>query len=342
CRESDSIFIVEGYMDVLAMHQAGFQNAVATLGTGLTEDHIRILKGFCRRFYLLYDSDDAGIKATEKIVGILARENVEARVVTLPPGFDPDSFLRERSPEEFKTQVGRSRGVMDFLIESAIAKHDLSVDGKIRILSELETPLSSIDDGMQRSLFTRVLSERLDINESFLLEKIRSLKKENRSGRGLIGKAREPGIDARFLSGESGIRLEQKLVAMMLQFPAMIPRVEEERIVDFFTDPILKSIARKILDYNGDPADIVSELITSIDDDLQESMIAQLALDEEEWSEPGCMKLISQFQRRLLHRQHKPLINRIKAAEDSNNESLLEELLKERQSQSGKKESSSL
>jgi hypothetical protein len=105
---------------------------------------------------------------------------------------------------------------------------------------------------------------------------------------------------------------------------------------------MLKSIARRILKYDGDPMHITREIINPTENDFQESLIAQLALDEERWNKAGGLKLIDQFQRRLLRQQKKPLINRIKAAEDSNDEYLLEKLLKERQSQSRKNESSPL
>lgn len=341
CRANDSVFIVEGYFDVLSMHQVGIDHTVATLGTGLTQEHIRILKGFCRRFFLVYDSDEAGVKATERIVGNLVKENVEARVVPLPGGSDPDSFLLEKSPEEFMLLVTKSLGVVNFLIESAIRKYGLSAEGKIRIITDLEAPLTSIDDSVKRGVYIREIAERIDLDESSLLEKIRKAQERRGDGRIIQTKQQESTSDAFPIMEKEELRLEKKLVAMMLQFPTIIPQIKEKQLVEHFTDPMLQSIARLMFDYRGDPDRIVSEIIMSAGDKQAESVIAQLAVGDDSWNEKGGLKLIAQFQRRLFRQQKKPLINQIKAAEASNDPDLLEKLLKEKQAQSRNKELSS-
>ena len=183
CREDGTIYIVEGYFDQLALFQRGIENAAATLGTALSSEHIHLMKGFIKRAVLIFDSDEAGIKASERSVGMFIKEGVEARVVMLPKGHDPDSFVSEFGPEAFYKLAGNALEVMSFLLKTAEKKHGLTVSGKLAILDDIRRPLASIEDVNPRQLYIKEISERLGIDEGAVLEKVRetidTLKKEH-------------------------------------------------------------------------------------------------------------------------------------------------------------------
>ena len=185
CRESDTIYIVEGYFDLLSLHQHGIENAVAILGTALSTQHIQLLKGYASRVILVYDSDDAGLKAASRSVEIFMDAEVDAHVLVLPEGYDPDSYLFEFGLESFLDASGSVMSVMQFLISSAIKKHGLSIEGKIRVISEMKGPLASINDKVARSLYIKELAERLNIDETAILEKVREISARN------MGKAKK-------------------------------------------------------------------------------------------------------------------------------------------------------
>ncbi len=134
CRQTGSVFVVEGYFDVLALFCHGIKNVVATLGTALTRDHLRILKGYAQRVTLVFDSDEAGMKAAERTLSLFMEEKVSVRVMVLPEGQDPDSFIFEVGRDGFDERAEQALDLMSFLLESAINKHGLSPQGKVRIV----------------------------------------------------------------------------------------------------------------------------------------------------------------------------------------------------------------
>ena len=146
CRETRTLFIVEGYLDLIRMHQCDLKNAGATLGTALTSDHIDIIKGFAEKVILVFDGDDAGIQASLRSVGIFIEKGMKARVMLLPKGHDPDSFLQKYGREAFQETAKKARSIVTFILESAQKKFGNSMDGKLRILDELKHPLASIKD----------------------------------------------------------------------------------------------------------------------------------------------------------------------------------------------------
>jgi DNA primase len=176
CREAQTVYVVEGYFDLLSMHQFGIKNTVATLGTSLTTDHVRILKGFVGeggKAVLVYDSDQAGINAAQRSVAVFQKGLLDARILVLPKGHDPDSFLMAHGPDDFLKAAEQSMGMIPFMLESAVEKHGLSIDGKVRIVNDLTPAMLAIGDPVARSLRVKHLAERIGVDESVLLQKIR-------------------------------------------------------------------------------------------------------------------------------------------------------------------------
>ncbi|MFC1828020.1 DNA primase [Thermodesulfobacteriota bacterium] len=323
CRESETVYIVEGYFDLLALHQHGLTASVATLGTALTPEHIKTLRGCVGgsgRFILVYDSDQAGIKAAQRSIPVFDKAFVDAQILVLPEGYDPDSYLFEFGAEEFLRLASRAPGVMLFLMDTAEKKHGLSVEGKIRIMSDLKEPLAAVDDRMARQLYTKELAERLDVDESAVLEKIKGISVD-----------RKAAVPANDESREQGCRFEKKIIAMMLQFPKILPEVVEREVLELYEDPTLKSIGQVILNRRDSARDSVSELINSTDDEERKQIIAALALDEEVWNYKDCIKLITNFVEIKLNHHRKVLMEKIKTAEKKNDQDLLLQLLAEKQ-----------
>ena len=344
CRENERVYIVEGYFDLLALHQHGLQDSVATLGTSLTPEHVQILKGFVGKdgkIILVFDSDDAGIKAVQRSIGIFMRMEVNASIIVLPEGYDPDSYLFEFGYESFLDSDSRARSLMSFLIDSAVKKHGLSIEGKIRIISEMKEPLSSINDNIKRSLYIKELAECINIDESAVLEKIRKLSVRNRD------KAIRPTMPNNFLSlsqnkaaipdnvkgkaiqGKWG-RLERQIIAMMLQFPQILYEISERNILDLFENNALKSIGQVLLKHKDYSEIQVSDIINLIEDKEQRNIVASLAIGEDIWNYEACIGIITRFES-IRKKNEKKLLEEIKAAEKENDLELLSKLLKQRQ-----------
>lgn len=339
CRESGTVYIVEGYFDLLSLHQHGIENAVATLGTSLTTEHVRLLKGYADKVVLVFDSDDAGIKAAFRSIGIFMREEVDASIIVLPVGYDPDSYLFEFGYESFVDAASKAQEIMFFLIDSAVKKHGLSIEGKIRAISELKGPLASINDNIKRSLYIKELAERVNIDEVAVLEKIREISAQKNKGakkamwsnyddpRGSRKTGFQDKVQGKTLNGKWG-KLERQIIAMMLQFPQIIPEIAERNMLDLFEDKALKSIGQLVLKHKDSSEIRVSDIM--IDDKEQENMMASLSMGEDIWDYESCRVILARFES-IRNKSEKKLIEQIKAAEKDNDLELLAELLDKKQ-----------
>jgi DNA primase len=331
-RSSGIVYLVEGYFDVLAMHLYGIENSVATLGTALTTENAKLLKGMVGTGHvrLVYDSDQAGIKAAQRSIAIFEAEALDAKILVLPKGDDPDSFLREHGPDDFFKAADRAKGMMAFLIDSAIARHGLSIEGKVKVVSELKSPLLELQDSIARSLHITYLAERLNIDETALRDKL--LQDSVKKGRS--EQSARPDIPS--ASTGDGRRLEQRIVAMMMHYPVMITEIIGRNLLDYFEDHQLKGIAQRIAERSLAGGCTAAEIVADIEDDTYRILMAKLAIDEQSWDRQGCERLLIQYEDRHHRMQKIELQRRIEAAEKDNDMDLLIRLLQEKQKQADK------
>jgi DNA primase len=172
-RESSRVVIVEGYTDVLALRKHGFNEAVATLGTALTREHIRKLKGYAKEAVVIFDADSAGKGATLKSLPLFLNEGMSARVTALPEGDDPDTFVNSRGLKGFIELLEKSVPIFEFYLDLKLSRCDDNIEGQVGILKEMLPILSELNNESQRSLYIRRLSERSRISESIVLSELK-------------------------------------------------------------------------------------------------------------------------------------------------------------------------
>ena len=358
CRAHESVYIVEGYLDLIALYQHGFRNAVATLGTSLTPEHVRLLRGCIGdkgKVILVYDSDEAGMKAARRSVAIFDKGFVNAQILILKTGYDPDSYVFEFGADAFKEVADRSLGIISFLLEFAIRKYGLSIEGKVRIISELQDSLISVSDNIERSLYIKEIAERLDIDESAIREKLHKLS-TSLEKKGVTASTGVPhaGITIADKSRSDtanrvnrGTRLERQILSMMLQFPVILSEIRKLNVLDYLKSNTLRSIGEAILDHSnpakgsrevsdtnqGDlRSDRIAQLLDEIEDDDKRQLITELTSKEESWTVEGCSKLIQHFVETGRKRvATKDIDDQIKDAELKEDHSLLKKLLIEKQ-----------
>ncbi len=353
CREQESVYIVEGYLDLLKLHINGIENTVATLGTALTRDHMRILKGCVGsgRMVLVYDSDQAGVNAAYRSLDLFWEEHADfskgdvftdkkadTRILILPPGQDPDSFISAKGRDAFLKMASEAPGLVTFLFDMAIKKHGLSTEGKIKIVTSLAGTLAAINDQVARSLYVKELAERLNIDEGAILTKLRGApRKPDRAPSGVPaqGTGRSDHRERRNTGVYKGTRIERQVLAMMLQYPNILDDIENRNVLSRFSDGPLKSIGLKVLAGRKNGQVDIPDLMSIIDDASEQALAAELAIGNElwnHWDQQKCIQLIDQIEKSRT-RNKNTLLQRIKAAEADNNQPLLLQLLKEKQLQ---------
>jgi DNA primase len=327
CRQTGTVHIVEGYFDLILLYMNGIENVVATLGTAITRDHVRMLsRGGAKRFVLVFDSDAAGIKAAERSIPVFQKEFIDANVLILPQGHDPDSFVREFGPEAFKEASGKAQGIISFLLESAVKTHGLTIEGRIRIIEEMKEPLKDVEDPVARSLYIREVAHRIGVEETAVLEKI----KEGITGPvarnvqpGPTGLAQASRIRSRYLD------MEKQIVSMILQFPEILDMCRETNVVDYIENQELKEVGMMALSFDGDPETLASSLVTQASSDVQRQMISSLAIGDVPWLYRNCVNLIHQYIGNRKKREDS-LSEQIKRAEENNDHELLIALMQKK------------
>ncbi|MBQ6023794.1 MAG: DNA primase, partial [Clostridia bacterium] len=154
------LILCEGYMDVIAMHQAGFTNAVAALGTAFTQDQISLLSRYCDELILSFDSDEAGQKATQRALRLLENAPMKLRVMNLTGGKDPDEIIKTEGKEKMSSLITNAQNDTEYALSRAMAKYDISTDdGKLGYINEAVTILSNIRNAVERNIYIARVAE---------------------------------------------------------------------------------------------------------------------------------------------------------------------------------------
>ena len=181
--ENDSVLIVEGYTDVMALHQLGINNAVASLGTALTTEQVEILCRFTRNIVLVFDSDAAGVSASlrgiERLreynerLDLFHEGNIDMKVAVLEEGYDPADYIIKKGIEAFNEKIKNSTGIIDFTINSILKKYNISdISSKLRAVSELAEFVSSLTSRIVQEDCVKKISLKLGLAESLIMEQL--------------------------------------------------------------------------------------------------------------------------------------------------------------------------
>ena len=173
-RKLDYAILVEGYMDCIAVASSGIENVVASCGTSLTEGQIRLLGRQSRRVVVNYDPDSAGVAATQRSLALLLEEGFEAKVLALPGGLDPDSYIRKQGAAAYRARLADAPTYTDYLTERAIATHDVKTpEGKVAAANAVLPFLAKVPNALLRAELANRLAERLRLDEQLLRDELR-------------------------------------------------------------------------------------------------------------------------------------------------------------------------
>jgi len=229
-RESKSVIIVEGYMDFLALYQAGIKNVIATSGTAFTDTHARTLRRFTDKIFLVFDGDAAGIEAARRAVFVLAPYNFNVRVLTIPNDEDPDDFVKAKGPQAFNDLLERSSvDYMRFTIEKTAADNKADTPyGKSATLSALAPLAQSLTDAVVQREFVKQIGEFLSLGEDVVYQRIgRTRGPQTLQG----GIQQSPDADAAYFGTIEGV-----FIRLLLTNPDLIPEARQFILPETFTD----------------------------------------------------------------------------------------------------------
>ena len=252
--------LCEGYMDVIALHQAGFTNAVASLGTALTPGHASLIKRFVREVYLTYDSDDAGTRAALRAVPILREAGITARVVRMDPYKDPDEFIKNLGAEEYEKRIGEARNGFLFSIDMLSRDYDMgSPEGKTAFFRETARRLMAFEDELERNNYIDAVASEYGVRK----ESLEKLVAKTAVSAGLAKPVVRPRrAEEKEKQKEDGTLTSQKiLLTWLIDDASLFGKISSLVTPDDFTEDLYRTVAHLLYEQreNGElnPAKIL-------------------------------------------------------------------------------------
>lgn len=254
------LVLVEGYMDTLAMHQAGIDNAVAALGTAMTEAQANLIRKYTDQVIVGFDADAAGQNAALRSLDILTSRGLKVTVLRVPDGKDPDEFIRKHGPERFKVLIDQALPLLDFKLD--VARRSCEVHGALDILAFQDQACSILareDNAIVRELYAGKVSEWLHASADSVVREIERRREgsETSPGGDLLHQqlaARKkpdapPVADLAQPSGQQATREEIYLLCFLAEHPTLWARLEPKPVAADFSAGVMQAVASRLLEY---------------------------------------------------------------------------------------------
>jgi len=327
-RKEGLVLIVEGYLDLLTLHQFGFKHVIATLGTAMTESHMRLLKRFSNHFITIFDSDKSGAAATIRALPLFLDEEISCKVVRLPGKHDPDSFLQGGHRDEFQEMLSQAIPIFDFFIDEVLSESDLaSADGKAKAIDEILPMVERIRNRIVRESYVKKLGERLVLKEEVILD---AMKRPPHRGERKREELKQ------VIHMKMYPKTEETILEIMLRFNRLIPQIAEDGVLEDFENQQLKAVAKTLKEiYFEKGALVIPDIIAYVEEDELRNKISKWAFLDGTFEEASLEKTLKDCFRKVkmgkLKRDEKDLLSRIREVEKEDRQDLLRELLAKRQ-----------
>jgi DNA primase len=321
-RELDFVVVVEGYLDCIIPFQQGLRNIVASQGTALTPEQARLLKRYTHNVVMIYDGDLAGELATLRSLDIFIEEEMNVKVVALPAGFDPDTFVRKQGIDSLNKLIKASDNLFEYQVKALKRKYDgKESEGKAMIATEMLRTIKKLKNPILRDEYIKKLSEKLDVDESFVREVYNSLKADNS-----IAEV----VSDSFSKLAKTNPTEKLLMKLMLDESELVNQIKEKVEPADFQDKLISRIVTTMFDLatQGKNCSTHNLLNYLTEDDLshivcESTFTPEVANIDKEKIVDDC---ILRLKKNSLQAKRKRLQEAIKNAETSGNEEELNKL----------------
>lgn len=317
--------IVEGYLDFIIPYQALAKNIIATLGTALTIDQVKLLKRFANTVIMVYDPDEAGEAASLRNMDMFIGEGVNVYIAELPSGFDPDNYIRKFGTDDFIKLTKSSKNLFDYKLSKLSARFDIrSAHGKASIAGEMLPTISRIENAVLRSNLVKKLAEKLSVDEESIRTELKKVKPDY-SVRAYNVTPVEAKKDAK--------SAEKMVLALLLEGDTFVRRAKGSLSLDEFKDSLVRDVIKAIYDLSGEEKNITAVRLMNHFDNNEDAadLISEVVnlsetLKDKEKILSDC---IAKIKKDVVKDRLSRLQDEIRAAHDSNDESLVTKLVGE-------------
>lgn len=334
-RKQGYAILVEGYMDALSLFQSGIEHVVATAGTALTEAHTALLSRHAPGVVLVFDADAAGQAAARRAVETLAVADLDAKVLPLPEGHDPDSFVREHGPDAFRRLVDSAVPMVDYLLEALAASMPLdNVEGKRRAILELARVLAGVPDPTRRGLLIDHVADELGVRREVVLEAVSGSASRPRH------RATPDGMASDHERIDAPLGAERDLLRLMLRRPNVVKEVRDRFVLADFTHEPYRRIAEVLLSVSQEGRVAEPALVMDRCDQSLAPLVSELAtdipispqhdnLDREEMFAKSEEEVLRKMRWEILDRKQQAAEAKLRKAQEAKDEAAAAELLAE-------------
>ncbi len=274
--KKEQLLLCEGYMDVIALHQAGFDNAVASLGTSLTSGHANLLKRYTKEVYLTYDSDGAGIKAALRAIPILKEVGIVTKVINMQPYKDPDDFIQALGAEEYQKRIDHAEN--SFMFEIRILQSNYDMDdptAKTAFFRETATKLLNFSEELERNNYIEAVASKYNIAFEDLRKLVNNLAMKGMAGNKTV--ERKSGIQEK-KKKEDGMKQSQKLLlTWLIEDTRIFAAVSNLIAPEDFTEDMYRKVAEILfLQYEENGKPNPAKIISMFEDESEQKEVAGL------------------------------------------------------------------
>lgn len=282
--QSKQLIIVEGYMDVISLHQAGIPNAVASLGTALTDSQGRILKKYCDEVIISYDADGAGQKAALRGLDILNNLGCRVKVIRVPDGKDPDDYVRKNGTEKFQALVRHAMSLVEYKAEYYTKNIDVTtLEGKVEFMDKLSGVLASIENMVEREMYIKRFAKVYGVSEQSLTYDVaRKTGKEAEAPRPDIMvhvNKREQDLN-RSAEMEKVNRIEMLLLALICTDNSLYPVIKTKITSEWFSFEENQKLAKEIFQLLEEGTEAQMDILLDRAGEERRGLFAQIAINE--------------------------------------------------------------
>ena len=248
--KENSLILVEGNIDVVALHQYGFDNAIASLGTSLTEEQAALMTRYAEQIILIYDGDKAGQNATQRAIPILEKAGLQVKVLQLKDAKDPDEFLKKFGADRFKLLLEESSNRVEYQLSAIAKKYDIREDDqKVKFINEAAEFLSTLSNAVQREVYGHRVADaakisydalKLEVNKAFKRRMARERKKQEKIDLAPAKNLQPQSRTIRYDNMKSAMA-EETVLAMVLRSPALLDEAKDLKAEEF-SSPLLANV----------------------------------------------------------------------------------------------------
>ncbi len=273
--KSGNMIICEGYMDVIAMHQAGFQQAVASLGTAFTPEQATLLGRYTDTVLLAYDSDGAGVKAALRGIGILREAGLTAKVIDMRPSKDPDEFMKSFGREAFEERLRQAENSFFFEIRILQEQFDMSdPEAKTKFHREIARRLCRFNEELERDNYLQAVAEKYFIG----IENLRRLVAACAAQTGLVKPVERPksGVQQKNLPEESGKRAQRLLITWIADEPKVYDKIKKYISAEDFTEELYRKVVDRLFKELDQGIFRPAGIVSTFEDEEEQRQAAEL------------------------------------------------------------------